>query len=108
MEKTVYLGITGDIIHPGIINIITEGAKYGCLTVGVLTDSAIVSHKRLPYLTYEQRKQVIENIKGVSKVVLQEEWSYVPNLKNYNRILLFTATTGRQDHSVKLEMKLSH
>ena len=81
MAKTVYLGITGDIIHPGIINIIKEGAKLGDLTVGLLTDSAIVSHKRLPYLTYEQRKQVVENIKGVANVVPQEKWSYVPNLK---------------------------
>lgn len=83
MAKTVYLGITGDIIHPGIINIINEGAKLGDLTVGLLTDSAIVSHKRLPYLTYDQRKQVVENIKGVAKVVPQEDWSYVPNLKKY-------------------------
>ena len=83
MNKTVYLGMTGDIIHPGIINIINEGAKHGELIVGLLTDSAIVSHKRLPYLTYEQRKNVVENIKGVSKVVPQEEWSYVPNLKKY-------------------------
>ena len=83
MAKTVYLGITGDIIHPGIINIINEGAKRGELTVGLLTDSAIVSHKRLPYLTYDQRKQVVENIKGVAKVVPQEDWSYVPNLKKY-------------------------
>ncbi len=79
--KSVYLGITGDIIHPGIINIINEGAKLGELTVGLLTDSAIVNHKRLPYLTYEQRKNVIENIKGVARVVPQEDWSYVPNLK---------------------------
>src|SRR5574344_1990842 len=83
MNKTVYLGMTGDIIQPGIINIITEGAKYGDLIIGLLTDSAIVSHKRLPYLTYEQREQVIKNIKGVSKVVPQEDWSYVPNLITY-------------------------
>ena len=83
MSKSVYLGITGDIIHPGIINIINEGAKYGNLIIGLLTDSAIVTHKRLPYLTYEQRKQVVENIIGVSKVVPQEEWSYVENLKKY-------------------------
>ena len=81
MAKTVYLGLTGDIIHPGIINIINEGAKYGDLVVGLLTDSAIATHKRLPYLTYEQRKSVVENIKGVSRVIPQEEWSYVPNLK---------------------------
>lgn len=81
MEKTVYLGLTGDIIHPGIINIIEEGAKHGRLIVGLLTDAAIVSHKRLPYLTYEQRKQVVEHIQGVSEVIAQDDWSYVPNLK---------------------------
>ncbi len=79
--KTVYLGMTGDIIHPGIINIIGEAAKLGELTIGLLTDSAIASHKRLPYLTYEQRKQVVESLKGVARVVPQEDWSYVPNLK---------------------------
>jgi phosphoenolpyruvate phosphomutase len=73
----------GDIIHPGIINIINEGAKHGELLVGLLTDSAIASHKKLPFLTYEQRKNVIENIKGVSRVVPQEDWSYVPNLRKY-------------------------
>ena len=83
MSKTVYLGITGDIIHPGIINIINEGTKRGELIVGLLTDSAIVSHKRLPYLTYKQRKAVVESIKGVSRVVPQEAWSYVPNLIKY-------------------------
>ena len=79
-EKTVYVGITGDIIHPGIINIIQQGAKYGRLIVGLLSNEAIATHKRIPYLTYDQRKAVIENIKGVSEVVPQEEWSYVPNL----------------------------
>jgi len=82
-QKTVYLGMRGDIVHPGIINIIREGSKLGELTVGLLTDSAIASHKRLPYLSYEQRKDVIENIKGVAKVVPQEEWSYVPNLRKF-------------------------
>lgn len=81
--KTVYLGITGNIIHPRIINIINEDAKLGELTIGLLTDSAIVSHKRLPYLIYEQREKVVENIKGVSRVVPQEDWNYVPNLKKY-------------------------
>lgn len=83
MAKKVYLGITGDIIHPGIVNIINEGSKYGDVVIGLLTDAAIASHKRLPYLTYEQRKQVVENIKGVTQVVPQEEWSYIPNLIKY-------------------------
>ncbi|ULQ60050.1 phosphoenolpyruvate mutase [Brucepastera parasyntrophica] len=81
--ETIYLGMTGDIIHPGIINIIHEGSKRGKVMVGLLTDSAIAAHKRLPYLTYEQRKEVVENLKGVDSVVPQEDWSYVPNLLKY-------------------------
>ena len=83
MAKIVYLGMIGDIMHPGLINIINEGAKYGDVMIGLFTDKAIATHKRLPYLTYEQRKNVIENIKGVSSIVPQDEWSYVPNLLKY-------------------------
>ena len=83
MNKTIYVGMTADILHPGLINIINEGAKYGHLMVGLLTDKAIAAHKRLPFLTYEQRKLIVENIKGVAEVVPQEEWSYVSNLLKY-------------------------
>lgn len=83
MTKKVYLGMIGDIMHPGLINIITEGAKYGDVMIGLYTDKAIATHKRLPYLTYEQRKAVIEKIVGVKEIVPQDDWSYVPNLVKY-------------------------
>ena len=83
MAKKVYLGMIGDIMHPGLINIINEGAKYGDVMIGLFTDKAIANHRRLPYLTWEQRKNVIEHIKGVASVVPQEEWSYIENLKKY-------------------------
>lgn len=70
-------------MHPGLINIINEGAKYGNVMIGLYTDKAIATHERLPYLSYEQRKNVIENIRGVSSIVPQDEWSYVPNLLKY-------------------------
>ena len=81
MAKTVYLGMIADIMHPGLINIINEGAKYGDVIIGLFTDKAIAQHKRLPYLTYEQRKNVVENIRNVSRVVPQDDWSYAPNLR---------------------------
>lgn len=83
MSKRVYIGMTADFIHPGLINIINEGAKYGEVTIGLLTDSAISTFKRLPYLNYEQRKNVVANIKGVSEIVPQEEWDYAPNLLKF-------------------------
>lgn len=73
--------MVADIMHPGLINIINEGAKYGDVVIGLYTDRAVADHKRLPYLTYEQRKAVVENIRNVSEIVQQDEWSYVPNLK---------------------------
>jgi phosphoenolpyruvate phosphomutase len=65
------------------MNILREASKYGNVTVGLLTDKAIASYKRLPALTYQQRKEVIENIKFVDKVVPQETLDYTENLEAY-------------------------
>ena len=83
MAKKVYLGMIADIMHPGLINIIKEGAKYGDVIIGLYTDKAIATHKRLPYLTYEQRETVVRSIQGVADVVPQDDWSYVPNIVKY-------------------------
>lgn len=83
MAKIVYLGMIADIMHPGLINIINRGAEYGDVVIGLFTDKAIATHKRLPYLTYEQREIVVRSIQGVADVVPQDDWSYVPNLVKY-------------------------
>lgn len=83
MAMKVYLGMIADVMHPGLTNIIEEGAKYGDVIIGLFTDKAIATHKRLPVLTYEQRETVVRSIKGVSDVVPQNEWSYVENLRRY-------------------------
>ena len=79
--KNVYVGMSADMIHPGHLNIIKEAAKLGNVTVGVLTDAAIASYKRLPYLTYEQRAEIVASLKGVDKVIPQTTLDYVPNLR---------------------------
>lgn len=79
--KSVYCGMSADLIHHGHLNIIHEAVKLGEVTVGVLTDEAIASYKRLPFLTYEQRAEIVSNIKGVSRVVPQSTLDYVPNLE---------------------------
>lgn len=79
--KKVYIGMSADLVHPGHMNILKVGASLGEVTVGLLTDKAIASYKRLPYMTYEQRKAVIENIKGVKEVIPQDTLDYRPNLE---------------------------
>ncbi len=84
--KKVYIGMSADLLHPGHLNIIHEARKLldsiggGELIVGLLTDKAIASYKRLPYMNWEQRKIIIENVKGVTQVIAQETLDYVPNL----------------------------
>ncbi|MEH6588509.1 MAG: phosphoenolpyruvate mutase [Halioglobus sp.] len=80
-KKSVYVGMSADLVHPGHMNILKEAAKLGDVTVGLLTDEAIASYKRLPYMQYEQRKLVIENIKGVVSVIAQSTLDYRPNLE---------------------------
>ena len=81
MKKKVYVGMSADLIHPGHTNIINHAASLGELTVGVLTDKAIASYKRLPYMTFAQRENVVANLKGVSQVVPQDTLDYRQNLK---------------------------
>lgn len=80
-QKIVYVGMSADIIHPGHLNILHEAQKYGKVIVGVLTDEAIASYKRLPYLNYEQRSMVVRDLKGVSEVIPQTTLDYRPNLE---------------------------
>ena len=75
--------MTVDVLHHGHINILEHARQYGDVMVGLLTDAAIAEYKRLPYLNYEQRKKIIQNIAGVHQVIPQDEWDYSPNIKKY-------------------------
>ena len=81
--SVIYIGMTVDILHHGHINIIENARKYGDVLIGLLTDEAVADFKRLPYLTYESRKVILQNIQGVTNVVPQNEWDYAPNLLKY-------------------------
>lgn len=83
MTKQVYLGFSTDVIHGGHIAIIQKAASLGEVTIGVLTDDAIVSFKRFPILNYTERVKLIEAIKGVTHVVPQASLSYADNLRKY-------------------------
>jgi phosphoenolpyruvate phosphomutase / 2-hydroxyethylphosphonate cytidylyltransferase len=80
-RPTVYVGMSADLVHPGHVNILQKAAELGDVTVGLLTDAAIASYKRLPHMTYEQRQEVVANLKQVTDVVPQETLDYVPNLE---------------------------
>jgi len=73
--------MSADLLHPGHLNIIRKAASLGDVTIGLLTDKAIASYKRVPFMTFEQRREIVSNIKGVSDVIPQDTLDYVPNLE---------------------------
>ena len=79
--STVYMAMSTDLYHVGHVNIINQAAKYGSVIIGVLTDEAIATYKRLPILSTEERKQIAASFKGVDKVVLQDTLDYTKNLR---------------------------
>lgn len=83
MTENVYVAMSADLIHPGHINIIQQAGGYGPIIVGLLTDKAIASYKRVPYMTYEQRATVVNQLKGVARVVPQHTLDYTDNLRYY-------------------------
>ena len=83
MKNKVYVGMAADYIHVGHMNLIDKARQYGDVIIGLLTDKAIASYKRVPMSSYEQRKKVVGNIQGVVKVVPQETLDYVANLQKY-------------------------
>ena len=79
--KTVYVGLSADILHEGHINILKTASRLGKVIVGLLTDEAISSYKNIPTLNYKQREIILKNIKLVKKVIPQTTLDYRPNLK---------------------------
>ncbi|MGN6419251.1 MAG: phosphoenolpyruvate mutase [Pseudobacter sp.] len=80
MNKKVYIGMCADIIHPGHLNIISKGRELGHVIIGLLTDKAMASYKRIPLMTFEQRKTVVQSLIGVGEVVAQDTLDYSDNL----------------------------
>ena len=81
-SRTVYMCFSTDIIHGGHIAIIKKAQKLGRLIIGVLSDEAVASYKRLPLVPAAERKRLFENIADVYKVVDQNTLSYKTNLEN--------------------------
>lgn len=82
-SRTVYMCFSSDIIHGGHIAIIKKAQKLGRLIIGVLSDEAVASYKRMPLVPASERKLMFENIAGVYKVVDQDTLSYRTNLEKY-------------------------
>jgi phosphoenolpyruvate phosphomutase len=98
--------MSADLVHPGHLNILNKAAELGEVTVGLLTDEAIASYKRLPHMTFEQRKLVISNIRSVSRVVPQETLDYTANLERLKPDVVVHGDDWRDGVQAKTRQKV--
>ena len=92
LKKKVYVGLSVDIIHEGHINILKTASKYGEIIVGLLTDEAIASYKNIPHLDFKRRKNIVQNIRYVKKVIPQ----------NYNGAYVIKPKSGGSSVGVRI------
>ncbi len=74
--KKVYTCFCTDVIHEGHLNLLREAAKYGEVTVGILSDEAMIKYNRFPTITIEERKQIVRDTGLARWVLIQNEIMY--------------------------------
>lgn len=74
--KTVYACFSTDVVHEGHINIINRAKEFGQVVIGVLTDEAMVKFDRFPTIPLNERLELVKNVPGVDRVVVQKEVMY--------------------------------
>ncbi len=105
MNKKVYIGLSLDVIHHGHINLINNAKKYGYLIVGLLTDTAIATNKKVPLLNYNQRKKILSSLSGVDKIVPQNDWCYSSNILKYKPDIMVHGDDWNKDLGGKILKK---
>lgn len=70
MKKKICVDMSCSIIHNGHIRLLKKANKFGDVVVALTSDKDIKKHKKLiPELNFKQRKEILESIKYVSKVI---------------------------------------
>ncbi len=74
--KKVYTCFCTDVIHEGHLNILRNAKKYGEVTVGVLSDEAMVRFNRFPTITLEERMELVRETGLADKIIIQDTIMY--------------------------------
>lgn len=78
----VYAFVVGDLLHVGHLRALQQAKALGNhLIVGVISDEAASAYKRRPIIPFEERVELIANLKGVDEVMRQDKIDPTENLK---------------------------
>ena len=82
-----------DLFHIGHLNLL-KNAKAQCdyLIVGVTSDEAAQYKNKKPFISQEERMEIVSAIKYVDKVVLQEDLDKIKAWEKYHYNILFVGS----------------
>ncbi len=70
MKKNICVDMSCSIIHNGHIRLLRKASKFGKVHVALTSDEHIKKYKNLtPELNFKQRREILESIKYVFKVI---------------------------------------
>ena len=84
MKKNILVDMSATLIHHGHIRILKKASLLGNVFVGLSTDKDIKKFKGyIPELNFKQRKEILDSIKYVKKVVKVNYHVKDSDLKKY-------------------------
>lgn len=94
----VYAYICGDILHKGHLYHLKNAKSIGnFLIVGVLTDEAVMEKKNKPVICFEERIELIKELRMIDIAVPQYTYSPYSNLKDLKPDILAESTSHDEE-----------
>ena len=102
MKKNILVDLSATIIHHGHIRLLKKASKLGRVIVALTSDVQIKKHKGYkPELNFFQKKEILESIKYVDKVI-KSNWLIDEKLLKKHKIAF---VVHGNDNSNKIEKK---
>jgi len=105
-NSIVYACFCTDIIHEGHLNLINEAKKYGDVIIGVLCDSEMVKYNRFPLKSTSERVDLVKEIPGVSKVIVQKNIMYDEIIKEIKPDYIVHGDNWNEDAMIAIKMNI--
>lgn len=111
MTKIVYSYYCIDILHIGHILMMKKSKEVagenGVLVAGILTDKAIIEKKNKPILPFEERIEIAKSIIFLDRVIPQDTYSPLPNIKKIRPHVLMESTSHLGEDIADLQLYMN-
>ena len=85
---------------------LTKASSLGRVVVGLLSDEAIESYKKGPFLKYEDRYNLLKNIQLIDEIIEQSTLDYSENLEKLKPKFVVHGDEWKEGYQQKIREKV--